>query len=147
MFKGEGSRVRCFAHIINLVARSVLAQFDLPHNAQTLFKDQDEDEDRQDNDKNDGEENDRKVEAELASQWKAINDLAGGLEEDEEEEIVRLQDKEECHEDRRDIEDERERLDQNELKRLAAAVMPLCKTLVKVHLFLHSHAQTIDVMS
>ena len=30
MFHGEASRVRCFAHVINLVAKSVITQFDLP---------------------------------------------------------------------------------------------------------------------
>lgn len=30
-FGGNASHVRCFAHIINLIARSILAQFDLPN--------------------------------------------------------------------------------------------------------------------
>ncbi|KAF7763751.1 hypothetical protein Agabi119p4_8288 [Agaricus bisporus var. burnettii] len=31
-FDGDTSRVRCFAHIVNLVAKSILSQFDLPKN-------------------------------------------------------------------------------------------------------------------
>ncbi|KAG6852412.1 hypothetical protein C0991_012279 [Blastosporella zonata] len=30
-FQGDCSQVRCFAHVVNLVAKSVIAQFDLPH--------------------------------------------------------------------------------------------------------------------
>jgi hypothetical protein len=30
-FPGEANRTRCFAHIINLVAKSLLRQFDIPN--------------------------------------------------------------------------------------------------------------------
>lgn len=29
-FKGQGSQTRCFAHILNLVAKSIIRQFDVP---------------------------------------------------------------------------------------------------------------------
>lgn len=33
-FAGDASHVRCFAHVINLVVKSILAQFDVPANRQ-----------------------------------------------------------------------------------------------------------------
>lgn len=33
-FPGEAARTRCFAHIVNLVAKSVIKQFDAPKKGQ-----------------------------------------------------------------------------------------------------------------
>ena len=35
-FPGEASRTRCFCHIINLVAKSVITQFDAPNKKQAI---------------------------------------------------------------------------------------------------------------
>ncbi|KAG6874263.1 hypothetical protein C0992_007896 [Termitomyces sp. T32_za158] len=46
-FNGQSSRVRCFAHVVNLVAKSIISQFDLPkkktHQARLYGEEEDKD--------------------------------------------------------------------------------------------------------
>lgn len=43
-FKGEPSRVRCFLHIVNLIAKAIIHQFDSPRGRQEAEEDEVEDE-------------------------------------------------------------------------------------------------------
>ena len=36
-FPGQAARTRCFCHIVNLVAKSVISQFDIPKNAKVAL--------------------------------------------------------------------------------------------------------------
>lgn len=147
-FDGDASRVRCFAHVVNLVARSVLSQFDLPKNrlysesAHKTRKKQRADEvyDAQDIETDEEEENDDDVDhtlaggnERLAGDLATIRQLAGMLE--RQQQRARLEEApEETANDLEDIGwiDERWSMSEDELENLTQSVMPARRMLVKV---------------
>jgi hypothetical protein len=40
-YPGDAARTRCFAHVLNLIVKSVISQFDLPKNRSSAFTDED----------------------------------------------------------------------------------------------------------
>ncbi|KIL55792.1 hypothetical protein M378DRAFT_53553, partial [Amanita muscaria Koide BX008] len=106
-FPGETNRTRCFAHIINLVAKSVLQQFDIPK-------------------AKDGED--------LNEPMRELVRLAENLEFEEESlQGDRESDDEGDKDDNvNSLEDEREELSEAERRALKADVQPVCQMLVKV---------------
>jgi hypothetical protein len=151
-FQGDGSRVRCFAHIVNLVAKSVITQFDLPKKKTNSFQDHENihkrtaaDDDELDEDGYEvlgwGEDGnvadidailtggDPALMAKLAN----IRRLAGSL--DDEQQRQREEEAPEEHVNDEEDDgwiDERWSMDDDELKGLAAEVMPARQMLVKV---------------
>jgi hypothetical protein len=106
-FPGEANRTRCFAHIINLVAKSVLQQYDIPKAKS-------------------GENVDKSTRELLA--------LAGNLE-FEEESYQGEDDEGEEDDDVEGLKDEREDLSQTERQALDEDVHPVRRVLVKVRWF------------
>ena len=104
-FPGESMRVRCFAHVINLVVKSILKQFDLPD----------------------------KIKDEVLNEGlKELQALGADLE--LEEQILRDDDADK-NDDDDDIEgwvDEREEMSEEDLEELEETVLPVRKVLVKV---------------
>jgi hypothetical protein len=108
-FSGAASRTRCFAHIVNLVAKTVIRQFDMPHAMDKTLA--------------------NKVLIKLRS-------LADGIE--AEEQITRASEsKEDDDDDVNDDNDEgwvdeREEMEQRDLESLEVDVQPARKVLMKV---------------
>lgn len=124
-FDGEASRVRCFAHIINLVAKSVISQFDTP-------KKKEQSGNRGSRDAAGGE-NDSDLQKLMAE----ITDLAGDHEEDELDELDEVL-PEDGDRDRSASDgwiDERRSMLSEELKALERDVLPARRMLVKVCIF------------
>jgi hypothetical protein len=107
-YPGETNRVRCFAHILNLVAKSVIKQFDVPKTTATSMADGDVGD---------------------------LLELAGEieLEEDATKAIV---DEDDATEDDNveGWQDERNGMSKEELKKLNANVLPVRRVLVKASL-------------
>ena len=108
-FPGEAARVRCFTHVINLVAKSIIRQFDVPKN---LKKDI--------------------IDEALAELRVLADDL-----EREEEETKRGSGTAEGDEEGDDKNtegwvDEREEMTDEEIAKLEADVKPTCLVLLKV---------------
>lgn len=119
-FGREASRVRCFAHVINLVVKSIISQFDTPKK-----KEQSGNRVSKDNAATTGDENDSDLQELLAE----IGDLAGDHEDDEMDEL----DEEDREQDRNDgWIDERRSMLSEELKALERDVLPVRRMLVKV---------------
>lgn len=113
-FPGPANQTRCFLHILNLVVKSIIRQFDIPKSKKTL------------NGEEDGDEDDDEATKELLN-------LAGDI--DLEEEItMSASDEEDAAED--DDEegwvDEHEEMTAEELLELAESVQPVRLLLTKV---------------
>jgi len=106
-FRGDPNRTRCFAHIINLVVKSILKQFDVP--SKRLNKDLDDAAERE----LESLEEDLDVEEAL---------MAEDLEDDEDEK----------DDDVEGLVDEQEHLDEEEYVELCKRVMPVRTMLTKV---------------
>ena len=128
-FDGEASRVQCFAHIINIVAKSVISQFDTPKKKERLSGNRAS----KDNIATADGENDTDLQELLAE----ISDLAGDHEEDELDELDEV-----APEDREQDDgwiDERRNMLSEELKALERDVLPARQMLVKVCILVGPH--------
>lgn len=101
-FRGERSRTRCFAHIINLVAKALLRQFDLPQ---------------------------KKADDALDEAAEELHRLAADI---ESEEMVAQADDAEDADDEDGWEDMRQQMSPEEREELQKSVDPLRLVLVKV---------------
>jgi len=105
-FPGAANQTRCFAHIINLVVKSILRQFDVPKS---------------------------KANEALDDASKALLDIAEGIEHEEAETQAGGSDDEMVDNVEGWI-DERELMDEEEKQALDASVMPVRLVLTKVRL-------------
>jgi hypothetical protein len=120
-FPGEANRTRCFAHIINLVAKSLLKQFDAPK---------------------------KNSDGALDDSEKALQELAEGLDLEELETRLEVQMDGEDSDDDDGLVDEVARMSQDEQKELNESIRPVKLALVKVtfkltycdHLHTSNHA-------
>jgi hypothetical protein len=104
-FPGASNQIRCFAHILNLVAKSILKQFDVPKATATSILDGDVDD---------------------------LLELAGEIDVEEDETKANLDEDDEDEDDNVDgWMDERSRMSKEELQNLSADVLPVCRVLVK----------------
>jgi hypothetical protein len=113
-FPGRANRTRCFAHVINLVVKSVLKQFDIPN---------------------------KQVDRVLDDAEKELEILAKDLEDEEEwarEEIEGEGDEDETDDDIEGLVDEGETLDEEQRAELRIAVLPVRMMLTKVRYILLS---------
>lgn len=113
-FPGEANRTRCFTHILNLVARSIMRQFDAPKTSTTSA--------RSDWDEGGGN---------LAD---ALADLERELEDEDDVEMGDVGDGEGI--DGEDLPDGREGMSEEEIKELEESVKPVRRILTKV---CHTH--------
>ena len=106
-FPGAANRTRCFTHILNLVAKSVMKQFDLPK---------------------------AKAGEALTAAAQALSTLAGDIETEEAE--MRGDMAEDCDEedDEDGLADARDDMSPEELEELDETLQPVRLVLVKVHL-------------
>ena len=121
-FPGSANRTRCFAHILNLVAKCIMRQFDGPKAT-------------------------KKGNAANNDNARALDSLAGELEEDEatdDNEAMDVDDDVELEGDNNEgiasdeeddelVEEARSEMTEDEVKDLEAAVKPVKLVLVKVH--------------
>lgn len=109
-FKGRKSQTRCFAHILNLIAKSILRQFDVPRAQVNIFDEA----------------------------TTALIELAGNIELEEQETIERGDDKKNDGDDEVENEnvedwvDERKAMNEEQLAALDESVQPVRLMLVKV---------------
>ena len=110
-FPGPANQTRCFLHILNLVVKSIIRQFDLPKTKKTSDDDEDEENDAE----------------------KEILKLADEIEQEEAMAGVNG-DEEDATEDDNDEGwvDEREEMTEGELRRLTRSVKPVRLLLSKV---------------
>ena len=110
-FPGPANQTRCFLHILNLVVKSIIRQFDLPKTKKTSDDDEDEE--------NDAEKEILKLADEI--EWE---EAMAGINGDEED----------ATEDDNDEGwvDEREEMTEGELRRLTRSVKPVRLLLSKV---------------
>lgn len=131
-FPGPANQTRCFLHVVNLVVKSILKQFDLPKPKPKKPKPSKDDGDQNDgsgddkgsgdeDDGNDGsgDEDDRNVE---------LLKLAG----DVDDEGNMMADNEDEDDNVEDWIDERDEMTEQELRRLSASVTPVRLLLTKV---------------
>jgi hypothetical protein len=106
-FKGRKSQTRCFAHILNLIAKSIIRQFDVPR---------------------------AQVDKVFDEATEALMELAGNINVEERETVERGDDQDEEEEDGNtaDWVDEREAMNVEELAELDENVQPVRLMLVKV---------------
>jgi len=103
-FPGSANRTRCFTHILNLVAKCIMKQFDAPKNKKRGDEDVDDDDDE-----------------DAANLRLALDELEGDLEDDG------------ADEDGNDWEfDMRIELNEEEIKELEETVKPVRRVLTKV---------------
>ena len=110
-FPGSANQTRCFAHILNLVAKCIMKQFDAPKKPEQR-----------------GENSEGDIEAELEPNHDDLEDGLGGLDDDQDEEEVR---------GRNDGEEElnrHERMTEDEINELEQSVKPVRHVLAKVSL-------------
>ena len=111
-FPGPANQTWCFLHILNLVVKSIIRQFDLPKSKKTS---------------DDKDEDDPTLDAAMAELLKLTADI------DLEEQItVSAGDDEVTDDDDEGWIDEREDMTEDELKELAASVQPVRLLLTKV---------------
>jgi hypothetical protein len=111
-FPGPANQTRCFLHILNLVVKSIIRQFDLPKSKKTS---DDEDEDN------------ATLDAATAELLKLAADI-----ELEEQITVSTGDDEVADDDDEGWVDEHKEMTEDELKELAASVQPVRLLLTKV---------------
>ena len=115
-FPGAANQTRCFLHILNLVVKSILKQFDLPESKKK---------------KKEGDHDDYDGNAEMINQAvEELLKLAGDV--DNEGELM-ASDEGEDDNDEGWI-DEREEMTENELRELSASIAPVRLLLTKVNL-------------
>ena len=112
-FPGSENQTRCFLHVLNLVVKSIIRQFDLPKSKKTSDNEEDEEN--------------------ISEATKELLKLAAEIE--CEEEIAGASGDEEDMEDDNDEGwvDEREEMTEGELHRLTKSVQPVRLVLSKVH--------------
>ena len=115
-FPGAANQTRCFLHILNLVVKSIIQQFDLPKSTKRIGDDEESDD--SDNEK-------------LDQATEELLRLAGNI--DLEEEIMANNDEEEPDNDEGWI-DKHEEMTADELSGLAASIRPVRLLLTKVRL-------------
>ena len=114
-FPGPANQMRCFLHILNLVVRSIIRQFDLPKSKKTL----------------DGaDEGDPTLDAATRELLK----LAGDIDLEEQITVSAGDDNEVADDDEEGWVDEHEDMTEEDLKELAASVQPVWLLLTKVTL-------------
>ena len=113
-FPGASNQTRCFLHILNLVVKSILKQFDLPKSKKKVKT----------GDNDGGDENDEIIDKAAEELLK----LAGDVE--MEGELMADDDEEDDNED--GWIDERDEMTEDELKELSASVSPVRLLLTKV---------------
>jgi hypothetical protein len=121
-FPGAANQTRCFLHILNLVVKSILKQFDLPKSKEKKKKGDDEEEDGLGN-------------AEVIDQ--AIEELlklAGDV--DTEGELMASQSDEEEDDNDEGWIDERNEMTEDERRELSESVVPVRLLLTKVNIIL-----------
>lgn len=107
-FKGHESQTRCFAHILNLIAKSVIRQFDVPRaKVNSLFDDE---------------------------ATTALRELAGNIDNEEQEMANSEDDSEDEEENMDDWVDERQALMMERLAELDESLQPVRVVLVKVRI-------------
>jgi hypothetical protein len=104
-FPGEANRTRCFAHIINLVAKSLLRQFDVPN---------------------------KKADSALDEAEKILLELAEGIDLEEMQMRMEVQVDGEDDDDIDGLVDEVAKLSDDEQERLSESIRPVKLALVKV---------------
>ena len=104
-FPGAANHTRCFAHVLNLVVKSILKQFDVPKNRTDIVVSE--------------------AEQELLM-------LSGDLDIEEASTIGQLEDNEETEDDTGGFVDEEEELSESKCLKLNQAVLPVCVMLTKV---------------
>ena len=110
-FSGPANQTRCFLHLLNLVVKSIIRQFDLPTSKKTSDNDED-----------------------VGEATKELLKLAAEIELEEQETRSRSGDENDAVEDD-NVEgwiDEREEMTEGELRRLAKSVQPIRLLLSKV---------------
>lgn len=115
-FPGAANQTRCFLHILNLVVKSILQQFDLPKKKETSGNDLDDETDKTDETLNQAAEELLKLAGDV--------DIEGNLMANDEEE----------DDNDEGLIDEREEMTEDELKNLSASVAPVRLLLTKVRL-------------
>jgi len=106
-FKGRESQTRCFAHILNLIAKSIIRQFDVPR---------------------------AQADKALDEATNALVELAGNIDLEEQETAERGDDRDKNEEDENteDWVDEREAMTVEQIAKLEESVRPVRLMLVKV---------------
>jgi len=112
-FPGAASQTRCFLHILNLTAKSVIRQFEVPKKKKSK-------EDSQDND------DDNFTEA-----MEALQALSVEIEDDEPSDDV-ASDKDGEEDNDEGLEDERQGMTEEEIDELEAELLPARRMLTKV---------------
>jgi len=112
-FPGAASQTRCFLHILNLTAKSVIRQFEVPKKKKSK-------EDGQDND------DDNFTEA-----MEALQALSVEIEDDEPSDDV-ASDKDGEEDNNEGLEDERQGMTEEEIDELEAELLPARRMLTKV---------------
>jgi hypothetical protein len=115
-FPGAENQTRCFLHVLNLVVKSILKQFDLPKSKEKKKNGDDDEDDRN---------------AEIIDQ--AVEELLKLAGEVDSEGELMASDEEEDDNTEGWI-DEREEMTEDELKELSASVAPVRLLLTKVNL-------------
>jgi hypothetical protein len=111
-FPGPANQTRCFLHILNLVVKSIIRQFDLPKSKKTS---------------DDGDEDDPMLDVATMELLKLAGDI------DLEEQITASASDDEVADDEEEgWVDELEDMTKDELKKLAASVQPVRLLLTKV---------------
>jgi len=114
-FPGPANQTRCFLHILNLVVRSIIWQFDLPKSKKTL----------------DGAD---KGDPTLDAAMRELLKLAGDIDLEEQITVSAGDDNKVADDDEEGWVDEHEDMTEEDLKELAASVQPVRLLLTKVTL-------------
>ena len=113
-FGGQGARIRCFAHVVNLVVKSILSQFDAP-----------------------GEDLETEDNGDLQESLINLAKLADGLINDMEFELEEVPPEERNADNNDGWVDKQKAMSGAELKALAKDVMPAQRMVLKVSLLVH----------
>ena len=123
-FDGDATRVRCFAHVMNLVMKSVLAQFDVPTTELEVMAPGAAGSNATSADGNNSD-----ARAQLLTQ---LRQLAKGLADEMQSEIEEVPPEDRQQDDGDGWIDERRGMSEGDLRLLARDVMPARRMLVKV---------------
>ena len=116
-FPGPANQTRCFLHILNLVVKSIIRQFDLPKSKKT----------------SDGVDEDDPM---LDAATRELLKLAGNIDLEERITASASDDEEAADDDEEGWVDELEDMTEDDLKELAASVQPVRLLLTKVTLLI-----------
>jgi hypothetical protein len=119
-YPGEASRTQCFTHILNLVAKSVLSQFDIPKKTK-----------RSDHGASDNQDDDEDLDG---TDWidKEIDRIAGDIDAEEQAEVMAAQRDEAAIDNEDGLVDERATMSRRAIRELEKGVMPARHVLTKV---------------